>query len=53
MFVLVAVTAVGLAAIASFVIDYGRVMNAQKELQAAADAAALAAAQELPKRPRP
>ena len=46
--VLVAVTALGLAAIASFVIDYGRVMNAQKELQTAADAAALAAAQELP-----
>jgi Flp pilus assembly protein TadG len=47
-FVLVAVLAVGFAAMASFVVDYGRVMNAQKELQAATDAAALAAAQDLP-----
>jgi Flp pilus assembly protein TadG len=46
--VLVAVLAVAFLAIASFVVDYGRIMNAQKELQAAADAAALAAAQDLP-----
>jgi hypothetical protein len=46
--VLLAVLAIGLVAIASFVVDYGRVQNAQKELQAAADAAALAAAQDLP-----
>jgi hypothetical protein len=45
---LVAVLAVGLVAIASFVVDYGRIKNAHKELQAATDAAALAAAQDLP-----
>jgi hypothetical protein len=46
--VLLAVLGVGLAALGSFVVDYGRIMNAQKELQTAADAAALAAAQDLP-----
>ena len=49
---LVAVLMVGLIAIASFVIDYARVKNARIELQAATDAAALAAAQDLPDGPQ-
>lgn len=45
---LIAVLAVGFLALVSFVIDYAHIKNTQKELQAAADAAALAGAMELP-----
>ncbi len=49
--VMLAAAGIGLIAMVSFVVDYGRVQNAQKELQAAADASALAAAQDLPNGP--
>ena len=43
-----AVSAVALLAMVGFVIDVGHVFNAHRELQASADAAALAGAQDLP-----
>ncbi len=44
----IAVSAVALLAMVGFVVDVGHVFNAHRELQASADAAALAGAQDLP-----
>ena len=44
----IVVSAIGLLAMTGFVIDIGHLFNAHRELQASTDAAALAAAQDLP-----
>ena len=44
----IAVSSVALLAMVGFVVDVGHLFNAHRELQASADAAALAGAQDLP-----